>query len=65
MDSNASIISCLPPSALWMMAPNAQLQPTGQLICFGLPDGTGLDLEVLRECGDPSGLLKGWVTDGL
>lgn len=32
-----------------MTAPNAQLQPTGQLIHFVLPDGTSLDLEVLRE----------------
>lgn len=32
-----------------MTAPSAQLQPTGQLIHFVLPDGTSLDLEVLRE----------------
>ena len=31
------------------MDPSAQLQPTGQFIHFGLPDGTSLDLEVLRE----------------
>jgi hypothetical protein len=32
-----------------MMDPSAQLQPTGHFIRFGLPDGTSLDLEVLRE----------------
>ena len=35
-----------------MMDPSAQLHPTGQFIRFGLPDGTSLDLEVLRDNSD-------------
>jgi hypothetical protein len=31
------------------MAPTVQLQPTEQLIHFGLPDGTSLDLDILQD----------------
>jgi hypothetical protein len=40
------------------MAPTVQLQPTEQLICFGLPDGSSLDLDILQ---DPQ-TLKDFVT---